>query len=116
MALLPSISTLVTVHLDSHLGANNGANGAAGALAIILKIRALVAGCIQFARLHNDLLRAEMYAKPAFLAKFAGYDDFSPGSLNYWLFIRHDYPLIRKPGLHGPVSLIILCAGLMNGK
>jgi hypothetical protein len=57
-----------------------------------------------------------MYAKPAFLAKFAGYDDFSPGSLNYWLFIRHDYPLIRKPGLRGPVSLIILCAGLMNGK
>ena len=95
MALLPSISTLVTVHLDSHLGADDRADRAAGAFTVIFKFRALVACRIQFIRLDNDLLWTEMYAYTAFLAKFAGYDYHSFDRLNCCLFIRHDYPLIE---------------------
>jgi len=39
------------------------------ALVIVFELRTLVTGGIEFARLYDDLLRAEMYAQPAFLAK-----------------------------------------------
>jgi len=87
MALLPSMSTLLTVYLDCHLGANDSAYSAAGALAIIGENRAEVTGGVQFIGLRYGLFGAEAYAELASLTQLTGYDYSSPDGFSSTLFI-----------------------------
>ena len=70
MALFPFISTLGTVHLYGHLGANPGTNGAAGTFAVAVKSGWQITGRIHFVGKTNQALRAEGYAQFASLTVF----------------------------------------------
>jgi hypothetical protein len=91
MALLPSMRTLLTIHLDCHLGANNGAYSAAGAFAVIGEHRAEVTCSVQFIGLRYSPFGTEAYAELASLAQLAGYDYIPFDHFRRTLFIWHDY-------------------------
>ncbi len=82
MALLPFISTLVTVDLDSHLGADERADGAAGALIVLLELGRQIAGGVGLAGGGDHLFGTERGAEQAALAQLR---------TNLDITFRHDH-------------------------
>jgi len=66
---LPVIRTLATVNLYCDLGANQSTDGAAGAFAVFVEGSRRIAGGIHLTGLRDDVLRAEVDANLAALAK-----------------------------------------------